>query len=214
MRKRKPRQYRTKKKINKLIYENLDYAARMASKFNKCNIDYNDLRSQAYLGLVEAANTFDFNRKTKTKFSSYAYSVIAFKLIEFISRRGVLTIGHDATRRKVMLGATETLTENELQIRDNNSNYDPIETINYYYSIEELVEDNCLKRQIVNYISNINDFEIKNVMYLFLQDFNFREIASTLRIKKTDVEIIYSGVVDSMKDYFRDIIVEAVEVLN
>ena len=191
--------YRTKKRINELINSNVIYASKLASKFDKSDIEFDDLRSQAYVGLVEAANSFDFNRNIK--FTSYAYSVITFKLIEYISRRGLLNIGQDSTRRKIMLGNKDLINKEQLNLREINSIYYELEKCNETYTIDNKIENNSIKYKINNYIESIDDIEKKNIISLLLQDYTLFEISRKLKIKYKDIDLIYDSIIIDMRYY-------------
>lgn len=70
---------------NKLIEENLFLAKKIASDKKKSLpnfIDFEDLQSAAYLGLVEAANRFDASRGIA--FSTFAYPRIFGAILDYL----------------------------------------------------------------------------------------------------------------------------------
>jgi RNA polymerase sigma factor (sigma-70 family) len=71
--------------INKLIEENLFLAKKIASDRKKSVpkfVDFEELQSAAYLGLVEAANRFDENRGIA--FSTFAYPRIFGAVLDYL----------------------------------------------------------------------------------------------------------------------------------
>jgi len=70
--------------INKLITENIVFADSQAALFKKKLpfVNYDEFQSAAYLGLVEAANSFDPDRNVS--FRSFAYARIVGAMKDYL----------------------------------------------------------------------------------------------------------------------------------
>ena len=48
-----------------------EYAEAIATKYSCIGLDLNDIKQEAYIGLLDAISKFDFNKTTKGKFKTY-----------------------------------------------------------------------------------------------------------------------------------------------
>lgn len=72
--------------INNLIESNIEFASKIASIFKKKlpkSVDYDDLKSCAYYGLVKAANKYD---ATLGNFKTYAYYRMVGEIKDFLRK--------------------------------------------------------------------------------------------------------------------------------
>lgn len=49
-------------------------------------VDYDDLMQEGYIGLIEAANTYNENHASSASFKTWAYSIIYLKLVDYVDR--------------------------------------------------------------------------------------------------------------------------------
>ena len=68
---------------NELVEKNIKLAYFVAARFQNCGIEYEDLVSICFLGLIKAADTYNPER---SKFSSYAYRVMENEVLQEIRR--------------------------------------------------------------------------------------------------------------------------------
>ncbi|MBS6195444.1 MAG: hypothetical protein KH828_07685 [Clostridiales bacterium] len=68
-----------------LITENIGLAYYMANRFRSTHIEYEELVSLAFLGLVEAANAN--NPEKDTKFATFAAIVMRNEIMQFAKKR-------------------------------------------------------------------------------------------------------------------------------
>lgn len=83
------------KEMEVLVTENMGLAGYMAKRFLNTGIEYRELYSLAYLGLVKAANSFNAR---KSKFATYAARVMRNEILMFLrqNRRHSLCVSYDA----------------------------------------------------------------------------------------------------------------------
>lgn len=73
------------KEMELLVTENMGLAGSMAKQFIHTGIDYDDLRSAAYLGLIKAAERFDESKGFK--FSSLAGKIMQNEILQLIRKQ-------------------------------------------------------------------------------------------------------------------------------
>lgn len=105
------------------IEEHLGLARKIASEFSKninCKYTYDELESQAFLGLVKAANRFDEERGFK--FSSFAVPIIRYEIMKtfrddkwYFSKRGC---PHSIASLNIKIGSEEKQEEIQNLLQD------------------------------------------------------------------------------------------------
>ncbi len=137
------------------IEEHLGLARKVASEFSKninCKYTYDELESQAFLGLVKAANKFEEERGVK--FSTFAIQVIRYELIRtfrddkwYFSKRGC---PHDVLSLNVKM-SSEGKQEEILTLLKDDTDYES-ETV-----------DNILIKQLIGGLKE----DEKEIIYLY-----------------------------------------------
>lgn len=84
------------KEMESLVTENMALAGYIAKKFLSTGIEYDDLRSLAYLGLVKAANAFDVGKGYK--FTSFAGTCMNNEILMYLrqNRKHLPCVSYDA----------------------------------------------------------------------------------------------------------------------
>lgn len=76
------------KDINQLVSQNLNYVKSLANQYRGHGLDFDDLASEGYMAMVQAAQKFDENRGTS--FVAYAAPFIRKAMEQAIERQGNL----------------------------------------------------------------------------------------------------------------------------
>ena len=82
--KRYPKGLKINKENEHLVLENINVANKLAHKWHNGVCDFEDIKQQAYLTLVDCATKYDIN--ADNKFSTYAYACINFALNNYVQR--------------------------------------------------------------------------------------------------------------------------------
>lgn len=69
----------------KLVTDNLGFAHMIANRYRSMNLEFDDIVSVAYVGLVRAANAFDPDRGFK--FTTFAAKVITNEILYYARRQ-------------------------------------------------------------------------------------------------------------------------------
>lgn len=137
------------------IEEHLGLARKVASEFSKninCKYTYDELESQAFLGLVKAANKFEEERGVK--FSTFEIPVIRYELMRtfrddkwYFSKRGC---PHDVLSLNVKMSSEEKQEEILTLLKDDTD-----------YESETV--DNILIKQLIGGLKE----DEKEIIYLY-----------------------------------------------
>lgn len=115
--------------LNTLLEQNKRIICKMANKFYiaKSNaIDQEDLLQEGYIGLMIAAQKYDFNNPNKAKFMTYAIHWIYSKMNRFIQQKNT----NDETSLNIPINDEDVeLTD---IIEDKSFSYDQVEESLYY----------------------------------------------------------------------------------
>lgn len=84
------------KEMELLVIDNMALAGHIAKKFLSTGLDYDELRSLAYLGLVKAANAFDVGKSCK--FTSFAGTCMNNEILMFLrqNKKHLPCVSYDA----------------------------------------------------------------------------------------------------------------------
>lgn len=63
----------------KLVIDNMPLALFVAKRYRDISLEYDDVVQCAYMGLVKAANTYDFNREIK--FATYSVTIMTNEIL-------------------------------------------------------------------------------------------------------------------------------------
>ena len=137
------------------IEEHLGLARKIASEFSKninCKYTYDELESQAFLGLVKAANRFDEERGFK--FSSFAVPIIRYEIMKtfrddkwYFSKRGC---PHSIASLNIKIGSEEKQEEIQNLLQDEKD-------------YESEIVDNLLIKELSSGLTE----EEKEIIYLY-----------------------------------------------
>lgn len=137
------------------IEEHLGLARKVASEFSKkanCKYTYDELESQAFLGLVKAANRFDEERGVK--FSSFAVPIIRYEIMKtfrddkwYFSKRGC---PHSIASLNIKIGSEEKREEIQNLLQDEKD-------------YESEIVDNLLIKELSSGLTE----EEKEIIYLY-----------------------------------------------
>lgn len=76
----------------KLVLDYLNLARKIAGRYRNVGIDYEDLVSIAFLGLVKAANSYN---QEKAKFVSYAIPAIQNEILMNLRKKAIMGVSFD-----------------------------------------------------------------------------------------------------------------------
>lgn len=200
-----------------LVLENLGIAHKLAHNWYNGVVDFEDLKQQAYLTLVDCATKYD--PTTGNKFSTYAYNCISivlnnyvqsynklvkiplnkiYKIHEYLQqpddKKEEFRLKAKLTEHDIKFYTSYEMVSMDAQIVDD---YDDV--TNFYALEEDVYEDSDNRMVIENILNRLHEFiedetEILVFCEVILNNFDtstYKEIAKTYGIKQKRVlEII------------------------
>lgn len=200
-----------------LVYDNLGIAHKLAHNWYNGVVDFEDLKQQAYLTLVDCATKYD--PTTGNKFSTYAYNCISivlnnyvqnynkivkiplnkiYKIHEYLNlpeeQKEPFRIKNKLTKEDIKFYTTYEIVSMDAQVVDD---YDDV--TNFYFSDEDQYENLENKIIIENILKNLSKYinnETDKLVFceVILNNFDtstYKEIAKSHGLKLKNVyEII------------------------
>lgn len=129
--------------LSKLIEQNTGIVYKLVNKFyieGTNSIDKEDLEQEGFIGLIIAANKYDFNNPKKANFITYAIHWIYSKISRFINQKNT----NEETSLNIPIGEDE---ENELldTIKDIDYSYENVEEKIYIQQLRQELEELMLQ---------------------------------------------------------------------
>ena len=144
-----------KQALESLIENNKGLVMKIVNKFfidRTSSIDREDLEQEGFIGLIMAANKYDFNNENKAKFSTYAIYWIYQKVSRFIKQKN--------TNDEKSLNAPIN-TDGEIEILDT------IEGIDYSFeNVEEKIYIGQLRVELENAMQENNTLKEREILML------------------------------------------------
>lgn len=183
-----------KNALNELIEANKRIVYKLANKFyveGTNSIDKEDLVQEGYIGLMIAAERYDFNNEKKAQFTTYAVHWIYSKINRFIGTRNT----NDETSLNTPVGEDES-----------SERLDYIEGVDYgFENIEEKLYNQQLRRELDQVMyENLTLQEVEVLKFRYGWDNNkcmvLQEIGEILAIKRERVRQIESKSLRRLRD--------------
>ncbi|KAJ49717.1 RNA polymerase primary sigma factor/RNA polymerase sporulation-specific sigma factor [Clostridium tetanomorphum] len=162
--------------LSKLIEQNTGIVYKLVNKFyieGTNSIDKEDLEQEGFIGLIIAANKYDFNNPKKANFITYAIHWIYSKISRFINQKNT----NEETSLNIPIGEDE---ENEL--------LDTIKDIDYSYeNVEEKIYIQQLRQELEELMLQHNTLRQREILKLHYgwnnsKPMNLREIGEVLNM--------------------------------
>ena len=174
----------TNEEINNIIIQNEKLAYSIAHKYkNKVSayIEFEDLKSICILGLVKAANTYDYNKNIQ--FSTYSYSVI---------RNDILLELKKLKKHRNTINLFDIVDNDKITY---------IDFIKDELNIEQDYIDNEQLKDLNIYINELPQ-KFKSTIELSLKGFTQIEISNLLNISQPQISRIYKQAINILRRKF------------
>lgn len=144
-----------KQALDKLISNNTGIVYKLVNKFyveGTNSIDREDLEQEGFIGLMIAAEKYDFNNPKKAKFTTYAIHWIYSKISRYTNQKNT----NEETSLNNPIGADE---ENEI--------LDTIEGVDYgFENVEEKLYIQKLHEELEEVMNNYNTLQEREILKL------------------------------------------------
>ncbi|NFH34351.1 sigma-70 family RNA polymerase sigma factor [Clostridium sporogenes] len=178
--------------LEKLIEQNKGIVYKLANKFyveGTNSIDKEDLEQEGFIGLIVAAERYDFNNPNKAKFITYAIHWIYHKINRFINQKN--TNGEISVYTPINEDDTTLLDT----LEDDKNSYENIENKIYY---EELRKE---LNEVINEYITLREREVLKLHYGWdnSQPMTLQEIGEVFNVASSRITKIKSKAIRKIR---------------
>jgi RNA polymerase sigma factor for flagellar operon FliA len=205
-------------------YENMVY--KIVSKYKNTGVEYEDLKSEAILGLYVALSKFDITRKVK--FSTYSTNWIKERILKLIKDNNrKVSIAYNKLNKIQQIKKIEELVDNTISNEEKNKficenlniTEKQLTDLNYLrgsmLSLDdptciEMVEPKTVEREFeIDYIkqsvwaaiSELEDLERNIIIEFYFRNKSFKEIKKSFGLDYKSVKTSMEKALDSLKSF-------------
>jgi RNA polymerase sigma factor (sigma-70 family) len=172
-----------KRALDKLIEQNKGIVFKIANKFyteGTSSIDKGDLEQEGFIGLITAADRYDFNNPKKAQFITYAIHWVHQRIYSFVVGHSSREIGNNkfynnCTSLNVPIGIDEDIELMETIEDDNND----------YINIDEQIYIKQLRTDLESVMAKCNSLKEREIL-------QFRYGWHTRQMTMNEIGDIYS----------------------
>ncbi|HDK7140056.1 TPA: sigma-70 family RNA polymerase sigma factor [Clostridium botulinum] len=178
--------------LDKVIEQNKGIVYKLANKFyveGTNSIDKEDLEQEGFIGLIVAAERYDFNNPNKAKFITYAIHWIYHKINRFINQKN--TNGEISVYTPINEDDTTLLDT----LEDDKNSYENIENKIYY---EELRKE---LNEVINEYITLREREVLKLHYGWdnSQPMTLQEIGEVFNVASSGITKIKSKAIRKIR---------------